>query len=742
MILYYDNTGKLLTIIPHGDIPRQMGALKLYILFDRDVDLANKQLLVNFKLPSSLVYYNEDYPAEKMIGLYQFHKIKGENIGSLIDDGLYQCFYVDLSDTYANTESGNLSVALRLNTTTENGEATEAEETFEVTNVQALGNVNIYIEETLGLAPHAGAGMTYSEYTSLLAFLNGLYSMITDGTRDINVRNAFIKFLHVSETADFALGSVTDMNGTMNINSGGILNVAGTENVSGELNVSGTENHPVGSEVNFRGTNNFSSNLNLYNGSSLIPWGPSDIGTENLPFEFGYFRTLNVNTIASIQLAGIERLRVTNFIGDLIPEETGTKDIGSQAKSWRDAYFTRRVISPEFVGSLTGNADTATNATNATNAEFATKDSLGNTIHSYYAKQSDMTSVTDRVSNIENNYLQNEVYLFQNTSSAAPTNELLNQVCEQLGVEPVDSGVVTWVQQIPDATDKIWRCIYSLNREAWDYYEIPATEAAGNGSLGIIQGSYTNANRTAGVKQILTDISGGEILNIYILDENGEYQDLRTYAVEMRSDVDDIQDELADARELDVLDFDIDDYVKSETQNVMRTKKAIIGNANGEFELTVKDANDEVKSTIYSRNGTIHMESVSLESDDAIENIASDLETVTDIQYMNNSSTKQVVTSKVLYQFGLDKGSTIEVSMNPNTYVMTINLKNSSGTVISTGSIDFPLEQLIVSGYYDAQEDELVFVLNNGNTITVDVSAILTGIQPEITVNILLRWDT
>ena len=32
MIFYYDNTGKLITITPHGEIPRQGGALVLEVL--------------------------------------------------------------------------------------------------------------------------------------------------------------------------------------------------------------------------------------------------------------------------------------------------------------------------------------------------------------------------------------------------------------------------------------------------------------------------------------------------------------------------------------------------------------------------------------------------------------------------------------------------------------------------------------------------------------------------------------
>ena len=54
MILYYNDSGKLTTIIPHGDMPRQGGDLKIYILFDKNTALINegRNVYIRYKLPN------------------------------------------------------------------------------------------------------------------------------------------------------------------------------------------------------------------------------------------------------------------------------------------------------------------------------------------------------------------------------------------------------------------------------------------------------------------------------------------------------------------------------------------------------------------------------------------------------------------------------------------------------------------------------------------------------------------
>ena len=73
-------------------------------------------------------------------------------------------------------------------------------------------------------------------------------------------------------------------------------------------------------------------------------------------------------------------------------------------------------------------------------------------------------------------------------------------------------------------------------------------------------------------------------------------------------------------------------------------------------------------------------------------------------------------------------GKTLELSINNSTYVLTLNLKNASGSVISTGSVDLPLESVVVGGSYDSTNKNIVLSLQSGNSITVPVGSLVSGL--------------
>lgn len=77
--------------------------------------------------------------------------------------------------------------------------------------------------------------------------------------------------------------------------------------------------------------------------------------------------------------------------------------------------------------------------------------------------------------------------------------------------------------------------------------------------------------------------------------------------------------------------------------------------------------------------------------------------------------------------------SSIELSINNSTYVMTLNLKNASGTVLSTGTIDLPIESVVVGGSYDSQNKRLILSLQSGNVINVPIGSLISGLLEERT---------
>ena len=89
------------------------------------------------------------------------------------------------------------------------------------------------------------------------------------------------------------------------------------------------------------------------------------------------------------------------------------------------------------------------------------------------------------------------------------------------------------------------------------------------------------------------------------------------------------------------------------------------------------------------------------------------------------------VNNLVNYTLATNTGSTIEVSVDSNTFIGTISLKNNSGTVISSGTFDLPLETVVVNGYFDEDTKKIVLVLQNGNEISIDASSLINGLASQ-----------
>lgn len=93
------------------------------------------------------------------------------------------------------------------------------------------------------------------------------------------------------------------------------------------------------------------------------------------------------------------------------------------------------------------------------------------------------------------------------------------------------------------------------------------------------------------------------------------------------------------------------------------------------------------------------------------------------------------------YTLATDTGSTIDLSINSSTYVVTLALKNAAGTTISSDTIDLPLESVVVGGSYDSTNKKVVLTLQNGSTIEFSVADLISGLQSEITSNNKLSSD-
>lgn len=86
--------------------------------------------------------------------------------------------------------------------------------------------------------------------------------------------------------------------------------------------------------------------------------------------------------------------------------------------------------------------------------------------------------------------------------------------------------------------------------------------------------------------------------------------------------------------------------------------------------------------------------------------------------------------------------ASISMSLDNTTYVLTVQLKDQDGSNLGTAvTIDLPLESVIVSGSYDSVTKSIILVLDSGDTITIPVGDLVSGLQTEITSSNMLDAD-
>lgn len=73
-------------------------------------------------------------------------------------------------------------------------------------------------------------------------------------------------------------------------------------------------------------------------------------------------------------------------------------------------------------------------------------------------------------------------------------------------------------------------------------------------------------------------------------------------------------------------------------------------------------------------------------------------------------------------------GHKLNVSMDTTDYVLTLKLLDKNENVIDIKSVDLPLEELVISGSYDATNKKIVLTLKSGQTIEIPVTNLLAGL--------------
>ena len=99
------------------------------------------------------------------------------------------------------------------------------------------------------------------------------------------------------------------------------------------------------------------------------------------------------------------------------------------------------------------------------------------------------------------------------------------------------------------------------------------------------------------------------------------------------------------------------------------------------------------------------------------------------IPSVSNFITKDV-NNLTNYTLTVDEASKIQLSMDNSNYILTLKLLNSKDEVLSTDTIDFPLETMVVSASYDATNKKIILTLKNGTTTSFSVADLVSGLVP------------
>lgn len=102
---------------------------------------------------------------------------------------------------------------------------------------------------------------------------------------------------------------------------------------------------------------------------------------------------------------------------------------------------------------------------------------------------------------------------------------------------------------------------------------------------------------------------------------------------------------------------------------------------------------------------------------------------VSDSNHMTLNASQQATAQSVFHVPDIDAtGSSLGLAMDPTTYVMTMTLKNASGTTIDTKTVDLPLESMVIGA--TCTNGVLTLTLQSGATVNVDVSSLVSGLIP------------
>jgi hypothetical protein len=91
------------------------------------------------------------------------------------------------------------------------------------------------------------------------------------------------------------------------------------------------------------------------------------------------------------------------------------------------------------------------------------------------------------------------------------------------------------------------------------------------------------------------------------------------------------------------------------------------------------------------------------------------------------------------YSLITETGNKLDLTIDSKTYIMTLKLKDKDDNILSTGSVDLPIESMIINVTYNNDNEKLTFTLQNGSVIDVPLDSLISGLVNETDLKNILK---
>lgn len=106
------------------------------------------------------------------------------------------------------------------------------------------------------------------------------------------------------------------------------------------------------------------------------------------------------------------------------------------------------------------------------------------------------------------------------------------------------------------------------------------------------------------------------------------------------------------------------------------------------------------------------------------------------------NSAAQIEDMKTTFALKDESASSLDVSLNNATFVLTMTLKDIDGNTLSTQTVDFPIESMVVGISYNEATKTLIFQLQSGSTIEVPIDDIVDGLATQTALDNVINGTT